>query len=47
METVMNWIASNALVMLAIAALLCGVALMSVLMGRTARHRKEAESLQD
>ncbi len=47
METIMLWVATNTFVMLAAAALLCGVALMSVLMGRTARRREEAESLQD
>lgn len=40
METVINLI-TNSHVLVAIGSFLCGVALMSLVMGRTAHHRRE------
>ena len=44
MATLIDWIAANSIPLIGIAAVLCGVALMSLVMGRTAQNRRNEES---
>ncbi len=41
MDTFTNWVVANSDMLIATSAILCGIALMSMLMSRTARRREE------
>ena len=44
METSTNWIGSNGMLFIGIAAVLCGVALFYLVMSRTIKHREKTET---
>ncbi len=46
METLTNWIASNGAMLIGVAAMLCGVALFSLVMARTLKHRRDSAQPQ-
>ena len=47
METLVNFVTSNSIVLIGAAALMCGVALFYLVMRRTMKHRDASAGTQD
>ncbi|MGR3342905.1 MAG: hypothetical protein ACU0DI_06725 [Paracoccaceae bacterium] len=47
METLVNFVTSNSIVLISAAALMCGVALFYLVMSRTMKHRDPSEGTPD
>jgi len=47
METIMNWILTREGYLISGGAFICGVALMSLVMGRTARNHESTENTSE
>lgn len=47
MDTLLNWVAGNGAMLIGTAAVLCGVAIMSILMARTSKRRQDELEAQE
>ncbi|MFV2002729.1 MAG: hypothetical protein ACC619_07070 [Paracoccaceae bacterium] len=47
MDTLLNWVAVNTAMLIGVAAVLCGVALFSLVMTRTIKHRQNTAETPD
>jgi len=41
METLLNWLSSNGTFLVGLAAVMCGIALLYLVMARTIKHRED------